>query len=123
MLKGGNMAVIEMLRANGLLLAAEEFKHRYPYDWRAKQPVILRYNTPPPQFLFIEEMSVVAFSRRLQSHKAVVHEPALGARVCPEGTAGGDHGAPLGQGAPRGHAPAARGLVHQPAGAFIREPS
>ena len=42
-LKAGTASVIERLTANGLLVLAEAYSHRYPYDWRAKQPVILRY--------------------------------------------------------------------------------
>lgn len=49
-LKAGTTAVIDLLRKSGTLLFAEEFKHRYPYDWRAKQPVILRYVVK--QFVF-----------------------------------------------------------------------
>lgn len=41
-LKEGTTLVLEQLRAAGVLLIHEPFKHRYPYDWRAKQPVILR---------------------------------------------------------------------------------
>lgn len=38
----GNMAVLDKLAASGNLLASNAFKHRYPYDWRSKKPVILR---------------------------------------------------------------------------------
>ncbi|KAJ0398745.1 hypothetical protein P43SY_009813 [Pythium insidiosum] len=38
----GNRAVIERLRASGHLLRVAKYKHRYPYDWRTKKPVILR---------------------------------------------------------------------------------
>lgn len=39
----GNKAVIELLRENGSLLSLEEkYSHKYPYDWRTKQPVIIR---------------------------------------------------------------------------------
>ncbi|DBA01588.1 TPA: hypothetical protein N0F65_011344 [Lagenidium giganteum] len=38
----GNKAVIEMLTKSGNLLRVSKYKHRYPYDWRTKKPVILR---------------------------------------------------------------------------------
>ena len=39
----GNKAVIGLLRKSGSLLSAqEEHVHKYPYDWRTKQPVIIR---------------------------------------------------------------------------------
>lgn len=41
-LNGGNEAVIEALQSAGALLKEESYAHKYPYDWRTKQPVILR---------------------------------------------------------------------------------
>ena len=38
----GNSAVLELLVTQHALLASHEHKHKYPYDWRSKQPVILR---------------------------------------------------------------------------------
>ena len=38
----GNLKVIEMLRERGQLLSVSDFKHRYPYDWRTKKPIIMR---------------------------------------------------------------------------------
>lgn len=38
----GNKAVLGLLESSGNLLSVNKFKHRYPYDWRTKQPVILR---------------------------------------------------------------------------------
>lgn len=38
----GNAAVIEALREAGVVLHSFKYKHRYPYDWRTKQPVIIR---------------------------------------------------------------------------------
>lgn len=38
----GNAAVIEALRQAGALLAEEGYPHKYPYDWRTKQPTIFR---------------------------------------------------------------------------------
>ena len=31
-----------MLRANGSLLLRSDYEHSYPYDWRTKQPIIIR---------------------------------------------------------------------------------
>jgi isoleucyl-tRNA synthetase len=41
-LKNGNTAVMNMLSKCGSLLHREEYKHRYPYDWRTKKPIIFR---------------------------------------------------------------------------------
>jgi len=39
----GNKAVVNLLRESGVLLGLEEkYLHKYPYDWRTKQPVIIR---------------------------------------------------------------------------------
>ncbi|KAK9813953.1 hypothetical protein WJX73_006457 [Symbiochloris irregularis] len=38
----GNTAVVSALREASALLKAEKYGHRYPYDWRTKQPVIFR---------------------------------------------------------------------------------
>lgn len=39
-LKGGNQAVVDALGDN--LIDGRTYEHSYPYDWRTKQPVILR---------------------------------------------------------------------------------
>ncbi|KAI9840941.1 MAG: isoleucine-tRNA ligase [Sclerophora amabilis] len=41
-LEDGNNEVLEILRASGDLLHSHKYKHKYPYDWRTKQPVIVR---------------------------------------------------------------------------------
>ncbi len=41
-LSAGNAAVIQALEAAGALLKQESYDHRYPYDWRTKQPVMFR---------------------------------------------------------------------------------
>ena len=41
-LYSGNQSVIDFLVSKGLILATQKFNHRYPYDWRSKQPVIVR---------------------------------------------------------------------------------
>ena len=38
----GNRAVIDYLNQRKLLLASHKYKHKYPYDWRSKQPVVVR---------------------------------------------------------------------------------
>ncbi|EXJ96021.1 isoleucyl-tRNA synthetase [Capronia coronata CBS 617.96] len=40
--KEGNRAVLELLQENGLLVHQHEYKHKYPIDWRTKEPVIIR---------------------------------------------------------------------------------
>lgn len=42
-LKGGGKAIISLGKERGWLLAQKEIRHKYPYDWKSKQPVILRY--------------------------------------------------------------------------------
>ena len=39
----GNIEVIRILSEQGFLVKKEALKHRYPYDWKTKKPVILRY--------------------------------------------------------------------------------
>ena len=41
-LTSGNEAVLAHLDAHGKLLGRHIYRHRYPYDWRSKHPVILR---------------------------------------------------------------------------------
>lgn len=41
-LKEGNTKVIEVLTELGALIKAEDYKHKYPYDWRTKKPTIVR---------------------------------------------------------------------------------
>ncbi|TMW69543.1 hypothetical protein Poli38472_001699 [Pythium oligandrum] len=41
-LSDGSKRVIEQLTESNKLLHVSKFKHRYPYDWRTKKPVILR---------------------------------------------------------------------------------
>lgn len=42
-LKEGNEAVIRVLAQGGLLIKEQRIKHRYPYDWKTKTPVIIRW--------------------------------------------------------------------------------
>jgi len=41
-LSDANDRVIAMLQESGLLLLEKAYKHKYPYDWRSKKPVITR---------------------------------------------------------------------------------
>ena len=41
-LKDANEIIIDYLSAKNLLLLQENYKHRYPYDWRTKKPTIFR---------------------------------------------------------------------------------
>lgn len=38
----GNQAIIDALSSSGNLLKAEDYGHKYPYDWRTKEPTIFR---------------------------------------------------------------------------------
>jgi isoleucyl-tRNA synthetase len=38
----GNEKVLQILDSAGLLLAQHKYKHKYPYDWRTKKPVLIR---------------------------------------------------------------------------------
>ncbi|EXJ64952.1 isoleucyl-tRNA synthetase [Cladophialophora yegresii CBS 114405] len=40
--KEGNKTVLEMLQASKLLVHQHEYKHKYPIDWRTKEPIIIR---------------------------------------------------------------------------------
>ena len=40
--EAANAGIIELLRQQGKLLAAEEMSHSYPHCWRCKQPIIFR---------------------------------------------------------------------------------
>ncbi|KAJ5392574.1 hypothetical protein N7509_008064 [Penicillium cosmopolitanum] len=38
----GNEAVLEFAQERNQLLAQHKYEHKYPYDWRSKQPIIIR---------------------------------------------------------------------------------
>ena len=38
----GNAAMIKALEEAGVLIWAEEYGHKYPYNWRTKKPTIFR---------------------------------------------------------------------------------
>jgi isoleucyl-tRNA synthetase len=39
----GSRQVVQLLRQAGVLLKIKRIKHKYPYDWRTKEPVIVTY--------------------------------------------------------------------------------
>lgn len=39
----GNIEIIRILKELGVLVKKVTLRHRYPYDWKTKKPVILRY--------------------------------------------------------------------------------
>ncbi|KAL4974095.1 tRNA synthetases class I-domain-containing protein [Aspergillus desertorum] len=41
-LADGNVAILEYIESQGLLLSQHRYEHRYPYDWRSKLPIIIR---------------------------------------------------------------------------------
>ena len=38
----GSEKVLELLRTEGALLHCEDYHHRYPFDWRTRQPIMMR---------------------------------------------------------------------------------
>jgi isoleucyl-tRNA synthetase len=40
--QAGNESVLQRMESSGLLLAQHMYKHKYPYDWRTKKPVLIR---------------------------------------------------------------------------------
>lgn len=42
-LNDGSKKIVEILRQLGRLVKIERIKHRYPYDWKTGQPVIVTY--------------------------------------------------------------------------------
>lgn len=42
-LGSGTEVVIRLLRERGTLLKEVEYRHKFPYDWRTKKPVIFRF--------------------------------------------------------------------------------
>jgi isoleucyl-tRNA synthetase len=51
-LGNGNDAVIEALKGASAVLKEEKYQHKYPYDWRTKKPVIVRYACSSRFFLY-----------------------------------------------------------------------
>ena len=42
-LNEGGKAIVEILREIDVLRKVERYKHRYPYDWKTGQPIIMMY--------------------------------------------------------------------------------
>ncbi|OAX32892.1 isoleucyl-tRNA synthetase [Rhizopogon vinicolor AM-OR11-026] len=40
-LKGGNKGIIKLLESTGSLVKMQKMKHRYPYDWKTGEPIIV----------------------------------------------------------------------------------
>ena len=40
-LKGGSKAIIKLLESAGSLVKVQKIKHRYPYDWKTGEPIIV----------------------------------------------------------------------------------
>lgn len=41
-LKDAPEEILDILKEKGLLVAEAKLRHKYPYDWKTKQPVIVR---------------------------------------------------------------------------------
>jgi len=41
-IEGGGKKVLELLRMHNDVLSVKDYKHKYPYDWRTKKPVVIR---------------------------------------------------------------------------------
>jgi isoleucyl-tRNA synthetase len=50
-LKGGSKAILQLLKEIGCLVNVEKIKHRYPYDWKTNEPVIMMLVTEPFSYL------------------------------------------------------------------------
>lgn len=69
----GQKKIIEMLEERGVLVNCNtKFRHKYPYDWRSKKPIIIR--ATPQWFADIDEVKKHA----VESLKGVTFYPAQG---------------------------------------------
>jgi isoleucyl-tRNA synthetase len=68
----GTGALLEIIAENNILLGRHKYKHKYPYDWRSKQPVIVR--ATEQWFANVGELRKAA----LRSLDAVTFIPASG---------------------------------------------
>jgi isoleucyl-tRNA synthetase len=73
----GASAVIDLLQKDGTLLAQQKIKHRYPYDWKSKTPVIIR--ATPQWFADVEAIKerAAAAMNRIDFHPSVCERSAL----------------------------------------------
>ncbi|MBN3305724.1 SYIM protein, partial [Amia calva] len=70
----GSDTVVAMLRAAGALLREEQCVHSYPYDWRTRQPVLIR----PSKQWFINTASLKDRAQEVLQKVHVVPESARG---------------------------------------------
>lgn len=42
-LSEGGKAIVAILKELGVLKKVEKYKHRYPYDWKTDQPIIMMF--------------------------------------------------------------------------------
>ncbi|KAM6973438.1 isoleucine--tRNA ligase, mitochondrial [Aplochiton taeniatus] len=70
----GTDKVISMLQEAGALLKQEECVHSYPYDWRSKQPVVIR----PSKQWFINTASLKDKAKEVLQKVRVMPESARG---------------------------------------------
>uniref|UniRef100_A0A674DNE9 Isoleucine--tRNA ligase, mitochondrial n=1 Tax=Salmo trutta TaxID=8032 RepID=A0A674DNE9_SALTR len=70
----GNDTVISMLKAVGSLVKEEECVHSYPYDWRSKEPVVIR----PSKQWFINITSLKDKAKEVLAKVRVIPESARG---------------------------------------------
>jgi isoleucyl-tRNA synthetase len=71
-LKEGNIRVLELLRAKHALIMEERYEHKYPYDWRTKEPTIVR--ATEQWFASVQKFRESA----LEALKAVQWIPSIG---------------------------------------------
>lgn len=57
-LEDGSKEVITMLEERQYLVAKQKIRHKYPYDWKTKQPVIIR--ATPQWFASIDQIKASA---------------------------------------------------------------
>lgn len=66
----GNMAIVELLKDRGALVHRHIYEHKYPYDWRSKEPVIVR--ATEQWFANVESIKDTAV-KSLQEIKLIPH--------------------------------------------------
>lgn len=71
-LTSGNDTVVNLLRENQRILITHQYQHKYPYDWRSKQPVVVR--ATEQWFTNVEELQTAA----IQSLDSVTFIPESG---------------------------------------------
>ncbi len=71
-LTSGNDALLKILSEKRMLLSRQNYKHKYPYDWRSKQPVVVR--ATEQWFANVRELQKTA----LQALDAVTFIPESG---------------------------------------------